>query len=773
MKRFLVRLSVLTGVVVLGLMAIAQAQRIMQPATDDSIAPADARSAAPAMENPFRGTSEGGAASGSVPAVRGAAMPEESAPPGLFTAAPDARPLASNVASPHAAGPTGSLEVGAAIEAVESTLPRYEPAAYEVVPATPSGATAAAAADHAWAGEYTAEGDAREARPPIDQLAYAEGQPTPARRPRSVAPDRYPDEPRDTEPRGGVPRAGGYDEQPFERDDRSPRPIDGGYNAPTYNGGDYSDASYGDASYSDDDYRSAAPRGGAPLSADAPAAATGADPLSAARRVPTPDAAALGDASSAIGPAAGIEGTGRPGARDLEGPQTPALTIEKLAPEELQVGRAATIEIVVRNVGQVPAQGVEIHDVVPRGLRLVGTKPRAAVGPTGEIAWSVGTLRPGEEARVALEVLPLAEGEVGSVAHVVLRADAAARSVVTQPLVQLDVTAPAQVLIGEELTFHLRLTNRGTGAALGLVIEDQLPAQLEHAAGSQIEYEVGDLAPGASREIDLTVRAVRPGPLTNHVVARSGEQVLAESRAAVEILAPALEVAVEGPKRRYLERQAVYTLSISNPGTAPAHDVELVTHLPAGFQFVEADQFGHYDPQTRTVHWRLEQLPPREIGTVTLTALPLEAGEHRLRVETSADDGLESATEQTIIVEGVAAILFEVVDVDDPVEVGGEATYEIRVTNQGTKTASNLQIAALLSDDLRPLAAAGPTRHILDGQRVLFDALDRLAPKEEITFRVRAQALRAGDARIRVQLVTDEINKPITKEESTRVYADQ
>ena len=41
------------------------------------------------------------------------------------------------------------------------------------------------------------------------------------------------------------------------------------------------------------------------------------------------------------------------------------------------------------------------------------------------------------------------------------------------------------------------------------------------------------------------------------------------------------------------------------------------------------------------------------------------------------------------------------------------------------------------------------------------------------TFEPARLGLKAGDQRFRVQLTTDEIRTPITKEESTRVYADE
>jgi hypothetical protein len=61
----------------------------------------------------------------------------------------------------------------------------------------------------------------------------------------------------------------------------------------------------------------------------------------------------------------------------------------------------------------------------------------------------------------------------------------------------------------------------------------------------------------------------------------------------------------------------------------------------------------------------------------------------------------------------------------------------------------------------------------LNGGRVTFEPLARLNPREQAIFRVQAQGLSAGDQRIQVQLVSDESPTPVTKEESTRVYADQ
>jgi hypothetical protein len=162
-------------------------------------------------------------------------------------------------------------------------------------------------------------------------------------------------------------------------------------------------------------------------------------------------------------------------------------------------------------------------------------------------------------------------------------------------------------------------------------------------------------------------------------------------------------------------------------------------------------------------------LPPGETGEVPMTAMPTAAGEQKLLVEGSAASGLSQKQEHMIQVDGVSAIMFTVVDVADPIEVKGETTYEVRVVNQGSKAAAGVRLVVVLPEGLTPLDAEGATRHAIEGSQVVFDSLEQLAPKADATYLVKVQAAAAGDQRVKVQLLTDEMRTPVTKEESTRV----
>jgi len=471
--------------------------------------------------------------------------------------------------------------------------------------------------------------------------------------------------------------------------------------------------------------------------------------------------------------AATAEGMGRPGQKHLEGQQAPAIVVEKIPPAEVQVGKPAVFVLKIRNVGAVPATQVEVHDQIPKGTQLISTTPRAAQPTAGEVVWSLGTLKPKEEMTVELELMPTAEGEIGSVATVRFAAETSVRTVVTRPVLSIDMRAAKSVMLGEDVSIQIKITNSGTGPATGVMLRDVVPENLQHAQGAELERELGVIQPNESRDFDLTMKAVKAGLAVNMLTAVGEGNLRVDQQVEIDVVAPELQVKLDGPARRYLDRQATYTVSVSNPGTASAKEVALVTHLPNGMKFVEANNQGHYDAATRTVHWLLEELPPNESGSVTLTAVPIETGEQLMRIEGSAERGLSAQEEKTIVVEGVAAIFFEVVDVADPIEIGGEAVYEIRVVNQGTKAATNVRVVALMPDELKPTSAEGPARHTVDGQRVLFDGLAQLAPKAETTYRVKAKGVAPGEVRVRVQVLTDDIRTPVTKEESTRVYADE
>jgi len=466
------------------------------------------------------------------------------------------------------------------------------------------------------------------------------------------------------------------------------------------------------------------------------------------------------------------EGDGVPGTEQLDGVQAPSLAVEKIAPPEIQVGKEATFQIQVKNVGTVAAHEVAVLDRVPKGTRFVNATPSAAQTAEGQVMWNIGSLQPGDQTLVSLQVMPLVEGEIGSVAQVVFQAHASARTLCTRPQLSLTHSGPQKVLIGEAVVFDITVSNPGSGVATGVILEEDVPVGLAHEAGRELEFEIGTLRPNETRQLQLTLKADKPGLIQNEILVRGEANLIAQHAVEVEVVAPALEVSLNGPKRRYLERPATYEVVLSNPGTAPAREVEVVTYLPKGMKFVEADHKGQYEPQNHAVYWSLEELPANQTGAAKLIVLPLETGEQKLRLEGRAELGLQNSFEQVVQVESAAELQFSVRDDADPIEIGAEATYLIALTNTGSSAATNVQLSLGLPEQLKPLGGDGPTRVVVEDGELRIDPLARIGPGEEAVYKIKVQGQAAGAQRVQVQLITGETPIPVTREEITRVYAD-
>ncbi len=467
-----------------------------------------------------------------------------------------------------------------------------------------------------------------------------------------------------------------------------------------------------------------------------------------------------------------LVGNGKPGTRDLEGAQTPSVSILKKAPDEIQVNEAAEFIVTVRNDGSITARDVTVRDQIPAGTELANTSPPASHSGD-ELIWQVGELHPGEEQTVSMTVIPKSEGEIGSVATVYFAAAASAKSLCTRPQISVEHAGPKQVLVGEDVIFKIQLHNPGTGIAHNVVIEEDVPEGLRHSAGNELEYPVGDLQPGETRVLELTLSADKPGHVRNLLLARADANLAAQHEFNLEVIAPLLQVGIQGPRKRYLEREATFDIAVQNPGTANAHNIELVAHLPRGLKFDRCDNQGEYDSQTHAVHWTLAQLPANEMGTVRLTAIPTDMGDQKMRVEGKADMNLSDSAERVLEVDGLAALLYTVKDLSDPIEVGRSTVYEITVVNQGSKSATNLMLAAQAPVGMVPVSGDGPTRATVRAQQIRFEPLPKLAPQSETKYRINVNATQAGEMRLTFYLKSDEVPEAITKEESTHVYADE
>jgi hypothetical protein len=121
-------------------------------------------------------------------------------------------------------------------------------------------------------------------------------------------------------------------------------------------------------------------------------------------------------------------------------------------------------------------------------------------------------------------------------------------------------------------------------------------------------------------------------------------------------------------------------------------------------------------------------------------------------------------------VTGIPAILIEVVDLDDPIEVGKETTYVIKIINQGTAVGTNIRLLGTVPDLQEFVSGSGATAVTAVGRTVTTEPLAALNPKAEASWSIITKATQAGDARFRLEVTSDQFKQPIPEDESTTQY---
>src|SRR5260370_41496143 len=173
----------------------------------------------------------------------------------------------------------------------------------------------------------------------------------------------------------------------------------------------------------------------------------------------------------------------------------------------------------------------------------------------------------------------------------------------------------------------------------------------------------------------------------------------------------------------------MYGFKILNPGSAPASNVTISDQVPEGCKFLAASDGGRHDFATRTVSWFVGDLIPGQSREVSLEVLAINTGEHKHKANVIAARGLKNDAGIITRVEGLSALLMELVDLDDPVEVGSDTAYEIRVTNTGAKTETNLQLICTIPEKMEFRGAeATNCKFHLQGRELTFEPLPQLAP---------------------------------------------
>lgn len=315
--------------------------------------------------------------------------------------------------------------------------------------------------------------------------------------------------------------------------------------------------------------------------------------------------------------------------------QAPILTIQKSVNfAQASVGDTLTYSITLANVGAGAASGVELVDLLPRGVRYLKgsqlltstSQDRSATSPGSEpiisesdgrqrLTYAFSNVAPATSTTITFKAViipgaPYLLVNTASLSHAERQiVSEPAETRILRPLLQLEKehSSTTPVTIGTVVTYTLRWSNPiGNTSAFAAVVVDTLAENLAFVSasgspvvtGQVVTWEVGNIEPGGSGSAQLSVR-VLSRPANREI---SNRATITAGNAAALADAKALVVAEDAPGLKLsksanvletsLGERIVYSLTAINSGNTELRDVVVRDLLPEGTKLVDGRTVG-------------------------------------------------------------------------------------------------------------------------------------------------------------------------------------
>lgn len=324
----------------------------------------------------------------------------------------------------------------------------------------------------------------------------------------------------------------------------------------------------------------------------------------------------------------------------------------------------------------------------------------------------------------------------------------------------IEVKGPATLNLNTPATYKLIVSNPGTADAIGVVVRDALPPELEFVSSQPVEqrgpgtlfvWHLGTVRAGSRQEIVLKVKPTKTGQFDHAatVTMRSG----AKSRTTV--YQPKLKVEQTVTSAKVLKGQSVeFGISVSNTGDGPARDVVVQAKLSPGLR---ADA-GDSSDQNLFELALGDLLPGQHVPLEPLVARAMLGGEQWCKVDVTSPDvapGAEEARDQKIVKVTEPKLAVTMVGPKERY-TDTVAAYAITVVNPGDAKADNVRVQVTLPVNVQLVKLPPSAKFDIQSRRLTWDAFTvQPGDKEKVNlgFEVRMGGARVYD--LTVQAVGD------------------
>jgi len=219
--------------------------------------------------------------------------------------------------------------------------------------------------------------------------------------------------------------------------------------------------------------------------------------------------------------------------------QRPNVTIVKTGPATVNAGDDFTYTLTYTNTGTAPALNVVLTDTLPAGITFVSSTPAPSTITGATLQWNLGTLAPGANGTITLQVLAATDPPVGggSVASVTNTGTIATPSPGDNPGDNTSTTTTTirwpdlsivktdgltQVQPGDVVTYTLTIRNRGLIAATGVTLTETPPAGVSvlstnwaRQTDGSFTHTIGRINPGTTITRTFVMQLPNPLPGTS------------------------------------------------------------------------------------------------------------------------------------------------------------------------------------------------------------------------------------------------------------------
>ncbi|HEY2840823.1 MAG TPA: hypothetical protein VGJ26_16820 [Pirellulales bacterium] len=399
------------------------------------------------------------------------------------------------------------------------------------------------------------------------------------------------------------------------------------------------------------------------------------------------------------------------------------------------------------------------------------------------------------------------------------------------------MTGPATAALGDEVEFVTTITNRGTAPTSPLLVVDRFDAGLQHATrSSPLERDIEPIAPGQSQRILVSFKVTQPGELSNAVELLEEKTLRGSAKAIVNVgtaaaaaaarpmnspaagaavggqnpAAQPLVVTKTGPARLVVGQKANFVVEITNRGASTLNQVRLIDSYDRAFRLELASP--NHTRQGDDIVWVVPSLPPGKTVQFKMlgeASMPVANACNRAVVVTA--EGYRATSEVCVAIaaagqqppvtaptaqprsapqaaptapttaqtppappKGTPKLNLSIVDLNDPVSVGKETKFEVRVTNVGTAEDQQVAVAVVVPAEMTPIVdrPAGDATSAIVDKTIRFEPRPRLAAGETAIYQVRVRADRKGAALCRAEVVSAGSPAGVTANHETTIFAE-